>query len=391
MKIDQIVLRHSVDLTQALAPLQACKPQLLLLFGSGDWLHALQPVLAANFPLAKHLGCSTAGEISSHGVSDHSCVVTAVHFEQAQVHAGHAVLRDMADSFAAGQCLAQTLPATGLRAVWVLGQGVNINGSALIGGLSEKLASDVLITGGLAGDEAQFKQTWVLDDSGVHSDHVACVGFYGQSLSMSHGSFGGWMPFGPARKVTRCALNVLYELDGEPALEVYKRYLGEHAQDLPAAGLLFPFSMLGKDQSEVGLIRTILAVDESSGSLTLAGDLDPDGYLRLMHASTDALVDGAQAAAAAAKAAQAQPGQSLALLVSCVGRKLVMGGRVEEEVEAVADVLSQTSVLTGFYSYGEISPFTGGMSCKLHNQTMTITHLMESEAAAVGLNGLGHA
>jgi hypothetical protein len=164
-------------------------------------------------------------------------------------------------------------------------------------------------------------------------------------------------------------------------LDVYKRYLGEHAKDLPAAGLLFPFSMLGHDHTEAGLTRTILAVDEAQGSLTLAGDIDPAGYLRLMHASTDGLVDGAETAAQAAKLALQASGQGLALLISCVGRKLVMGGRVEEEVEAVADVLSRGAVLAGFYSYGEISPFSGDLSCKLHNQTMTITHLMEHTAA----------
>jgi hypothetical protein len=200
---------------------------------------------------------------------------------------------------------------------------------------------------------------------------------YGESLSLGHGSFGGWSPFGPARKVTRCENNVLFELDGEPALGVYKRYLGEHAKDLPASGLLFPFAMLGSDHSEVGLIRTILAVNEVDGSLTLAGDIDPDGYLRLMHASTDALVEGAEAAAQAAKTMFEGDGHGLALLVSCVGRKLVMGGRVDEEVEAVGDVFGQGAVLAGFYSNGEISPFTGEVACKLHNQTMTITYLSE--------------
>jgi hypothetical protein len=259
-----------------------------------------------------------------------------------------------------------------------MGQGVDINGSAMIAGMAEVLGAGILITGGLAGDAAAFKETFVLDDTGVHTGLVTCVGLYGQSLQVAHGTFGGWEPFGPARKVTRCFNNVLYELDGEPALQVYQRYLGSHAKDLPASGLLFPLAMLGRDHSEVGLIRTILAVDEAQGSLTLAGDIDPDGYLRLMHASTDALVDGAEAAALAAHTG-AQPGaQGLALLVSCVGRKLVMGGRVEEEIEAVGDVFGRSAVLAGFYSYGEISPFSGEAACKLHNQTMTITYLTET-------------
>jgi len=382
MQVVQAVLRNLEEVSEVSAawqPLTDIEPQLLLVFGSASWLHALTPILALRFAQAHRLGCSTAGEISGQGVSDGCCVVTAVHFQNTQVQAASTLLAGMDDSWAAGQRLGQAVPLNGLRTVLVLGQGVNINGSALIDGLTGVLGSGVLVTGGLAGDGAAFKETWVLDDAGAHNDRVACIGLYGAGLSVAHGSFGGWMPFGPARKVTRCVSNVLYELDGEPALEIYKRYLGDYAKDLPASGLLFPFAMIGRDHTEVGLIRTILMVDHVQGSLTLAGDIDPDGYLRLMHASTNALVDGAEAAAHAAQLALQHAGQGLAILVSCVGRKLVMGGRVEEEVEAVADVLSQGAVLTGFYSYGEISPFTGGVSCKLHNQTMTITHLMETQ------------
>jgi hypothetical protein len=181
--------------------------------------------------------------------------------------------------------------------------------------------------------------------------------------------------------VTRCEGNVLFELDGEPALAVYKRYLGDYAKDLPASGLLFPFEMLQSEGQPTGLIRTILGIDEAFGSLTLAGAIDASGYLRLMHASTDKLVDGAESAAtqASGKAGDEQ-NASLALLVSCVGRKLVMGGRVDEEVEAVAEVIGKQAVITGFYSYGEISSQLPGVGCALHNQTMTITRISETES-----------
>ena len=377
MRVSQVVLTQSVPQASQWAPLAAIQPQLILAFGSVDALHAGAAAIQHIAPGAHIAGCSTAGEISGDGVADGSLVVTAVAFDQCRVSQVSTELQGMDDSHAAGRRLAQGLEREGLRAILIFGQGVQINGSAVLSGMAEVVGKEIPITGGLAGDGGAFAQTWVLDNQGLSSNRLVCVGLYGAGLQFSHGSFGGWSPFGPARRVTRCASNVLYELDGEPALTVYKRYLGEHARNLPASGLLFPFAMLGQDHGELGLIRTILGVNEADGSLTLAGEIDPDGYLKLMHASTDALVDGAEAAAQAALGAPSSAGDSLAVLVSCVGRKLVMGGRVDEEVEAVADVFGRQTTLTGFYSYGEISPFGQLAECKLHNQTMTITCLSE--------------
>lgn len=363
----------------SLAPLAALDPSLVLVFAAPRFFQdpAFPTLLARVFPQARRVGISTAGEISRQGVGSDSAVITALRFDQGEFSVAATDLVDMADSQAAGRRLAQQLAGPGLKAMLLLSQGVAVNGSELIAGALSALGDDVLLTGGLAGDNGAFARTWALLDDQVSERMVLALGFRGDSLQFSHGSFGGWQSFGPARRATRVAGNVLYELDGEPALEIYKRYLGEYADDLPASGLLFPFAILSDSREETGLIRTLLGIDEAEGSLTLAGDIPEGGFLKLMHASTEALVDGAEAAAQAATQVALGRSPALAILVSCIGRKLVMGDRVDEEVEAVGAVFGQTCTLTGFYSYGEISPFLGTAECKLHNQTMTITCLSE--------------
>ncbi len=380
MEIRQTEFASPADSLERLAPLAAIQPQLALVFGAPAYFQdrTFTARLAQALPAAALVGCSTAGEIGLGGVHQDHCVVTAVRFEGASIQVVSTDLANMADSKAAGRRLAEQLERTGLRALMVFGQGIRINGSALIAGLTGVLGPGIPITGGLAGDNGAFLRTWTLGPAGVSERAIVALGLGGGGLIFSHGSFGGWEPFGPARRVTRCEGNILFELDGVPALGLYKRYLGAYAQDLPASGLLFPLAMLSEDRAHIGIIRTILGIDETDGSLILAGEINPGGYLQLMHASTDRLVDGAESAAQAVLAMRGGSKRGLGVLVSCVGRKLVMGDRVEEEVDAVAATLGATTRLTGFYSYGEISPAPPEGACGLHNQTMTITFLGES-------------
>lgn len=361
--------------------LATIEPQLVLVFGSVALLSrpGWQAALQAACPTAQIVGCSTAGEIGPRGVSEKTAVFTAIRFETGvQVRTAHSFIPDMQDCAQAGREVGAVLASPALRAVLMFGKGVNVNGSAIIEGVVSQVGGGIAVTGGLAGDDGAFQRTLTVLPAQVHPDGLVAVGLYGDDLVLGHGSYGGWVAFGPARKVTRCQGNVLYELDGEPALNIYKRYLGDYAKNLPGSGLLFPFEMLNEDHTALGLIRTILGVNEAEGSLVLAGDIDPNGYLRLMHASTDNLVDGAEEAAQQTQAQlPAEVDGGLAILVSCVGRRLVMGDQVDEEVEAVSAVLGRGCALTGFYSYGEVSPFSSNTDCKLHNQTMTVTYLGE--------------
>lgn len=364
----------------ALSDLPSLRPDLVLVFAGIDQLRRpdTYSILRTAFPDAVLAGCSSAGEITARGMSDHTCVVTAIKFDAVKVRAAIGQVTTMEQSEGTGTSLGAALKAPDLRAVLVFGKGVGINGSALIAGMTAAVGTAVPVSGGLAGDGGAFTETLTVTPTGLDPDGIVAVGFYGDGLRISHGSFGGWQPFGPPRKVTRSVGNILYELDDRSALDLYKDYLGEYAKDLPASGLLFPFEMLDADHRSVGLIRTILGIDAEAGALILAGDIDANGYLRLMHANNEGLVDGAEIAARRARDA-AEGGQGgLGLLVSCVGRKLVMGDAVDEEVEAVSHILGRELPLAGFYSYGEIAPFSSTTECKLHNQTMTVTFLSEA-------------
>lgn len=361
---------------------------LVLAFGATAVLR--QPQLAAKLrsdhPGAHLFGCSTAGEISGTQVTDDSLVATAVRFEHTQLRRAQVSLNKVPDSFQAGEQISQQLPpavrdeATGteerLAHVLVLSDGLKVNGTEFVAGLLKHLPEGVSITGGLAGDGACFSETLVFESETPAKDTIAALGLYGSRLKIGFGCLGGWDPFGPERLVTKSQANVLHELDGHSALGLYKQYLGEHAAGLPATGLLFPLSIrLNTDATPV--VRTILSVDEASQSMTFAGDIPQGAYARLMKANFDRLIDGATGAARSSNAPLRSSPAELALLISCVGRKLVLKQRVEEEVEAVREVLGPQATLTGFYSYGEISPFTPGANCELHNQTMTITTLSE--------------
>lgn len=355
-------------------------PDLVLYFGSGNRLEGepspLQE-LRARFPQAMVAGCSTAGEILQSSVQDDTIVALAVTFAESRVRAELIEVAKAADSFAAAAELGRRLAEPDLKHVLILSDGLGVNGTPLTRGFQSTLPPNVSLTGGLAGDGVRFERTLVGLNAEIGTHRVVAIGFYGAKLQVGFGSGGGWEAFGPKRLVTKSEGNVLKELDGQPALALYKRYLGERATGLPATGLLFPLVLLENRDAENGLVRSILAVDEANQSLTFAGDIPEGHYVRLMKAGLNALVGGAEIAAERASPAAASHPPGFALMVSCVGRKIVMGQRIEEEVDAVLGLLGTSTPAIGFYSYGEICPAGVSNSCDLHNQTMTLTVFTE--------------
>lgn len=354
---------------------------LVIVFGSPD-LDQVRPVideLINSFPQSMRIGCSTAGQMYGDSLLEGGLVVSVILFEHSTIRlavADQAIIQQSADS---GISLASELKSDDLQAVFLLSEGLHVNGSGLLDGMRSVLGDNVVVTGGLAGDNDRFSRTWVLAANEIAADKVVAVGFYGDFIDYRHGSRGGWDVMGPEREVTRSAGNVLYELDGRPALELYKQYLGERAEDLPASGLLFPLAIRNEAEEDGLTVRTILAIDEQQQSITFAGDLPQGSLVQMMYANFDRLVDGANDAATNMTYGVESDGPQLCIGISCVGRKLILGQRTEEEIEAVVEQLPGNAGLIGYYSYGEISPLASGR-CDLHNQTMTLTMIGEKRA-----------
>jgi len=334
--------------------------------------------LRKRYPDAQIIGCTTSGEITGDGVYDDSIHITAMKWERSTLRFISKPVNSMEQSHALGAQIAGELRMDDLKGVFVLSDGLNVNGSELVEGLQEVLPN-IPITGGLAGDDAKFARTLLLNNDKIQDRVVIAVGIYGEDAIVTSGALGGWKPYGPPRRITRSNKNVVYELDNKPALPLYKMYIGYYANELPASGLNFPFAIM--DEKNVNVIRTLLSVNEKDNSLTFAGNIDQGSTVRFLKSDHDSLVMGASEAARQILQKDVNINdKALAICVSCVGRKLVMEAQVADEVFAVQRLLGMQTGITGFYSNGEICSGEDDSHSQLHNQTMTIAYLSEHNA-----------
>jgi hypothetical protein len=353
--------------------------QLVLGFGSSTLVSQEKSFLDIKnkFPNAQIALCSSAGEIYENEVLDDTISLVAIQFKSTTIKTSGINIEDFESSYEAGKTLVKNLPQENLKLIFVLSDGGKVNGSELVKGMNFSKNINVLITGGLAGDGSKFEKTFVGLNQVPQSGKIIAIGFYGNKLVISHGSFGGWESFGLERTVTRSEGNVLFEIDHKNALALYKNYLGKYAEELPGSALLFPLSVKFDDEHKP-IVRTILSIDNENQMITFAGDIPKGSKIRFMKANFDKLIDAAsEAANSCLEMEKNKP--KLAILISCVGRKLIMPNRIDEEIEAISEIFGSGTMLSGFYSYGEISPLNPMENCELQNQTMTITGINEIE------------
>jgi len=351
---------------------------LVLAFGATSLIGntAIYNKLKEEFKDAVIVSASTSGEILDSNVYDDTVVVTAIAFEKTKVNAVSTHFHQHKNSFEVGKYLMNELQSNDLTAVFVISDGSFINGSELVNGLNHNKPEEILVTGGLAGDAARFKQTLVGLNEVASEGRIVAIGFYGNQIQIGHSSLGGWDEFGRERIVTKSNQNVLYELDNRNALDLYKEYLGPYVDELPGSALLFPLSLKVNNES-TNLVRTILTIDEQHKTMTFAGNLPEGSKVRLMKANFEKLISASSEAATQTLNYTQNNAPELAILISCVGRKLILQERTFEEVEAAKNIFGKETMITGFYSYGEISPYNVNATCELHNQTMTITTFSE--------------
>ncbi|WP_299898321.1 FIST N-terminal domain-containing protein [uncultured Aquimarina sp.] len=377
MKIQQYERNGQGEWVATQSYTEKLRNPLVLVFGNRFILEK-EPILeevSGLFGTSEIIIGSSAGEILGGNVSDNTVSLTAIEFERSTIKLSRQnILDNDKNTFETGKKLAAGLPADNLKHIFIVSEGSFVNGSALIDGI-EEVYKDIPCTGGLCGDDARFEKTLVGYNEKPKEGEIVAVGFYGDTLQITSAQYGGWNPFGPERIITKSVDNILYELDNQPALDLYKKYLGDKASELPQSALLYPLSVKTEGRKEA-IVRTILNIDEEKNAMILAGDVPEGSVVQLMMANIDKIAEGASKAAEIAMESRDKDPQ-LALLVSCIGRKLVMDQRVEEEIEEVIEEVGKNAAITGFYSYGELAPFSNSTRCELHNQTMTLTLLSE--------------
>lgn len=363
----------------------ALKPDLIFVFASALFFN--EPVLlnklTAHYPDAEIVGCSTEGQVLKNSVLREELVLTAVEFRSTKVVSHTVEVLSTKNHYEKGLELASLFKKEGLKHVFLLSVSLATYGDDFIKGLRKGFPQEVKVTGGLAGDNKKYNKDFVLDGSREPNSTVAkAIGFYGDSLTITYASVGGWEEKPIKLKATQSSKNVLETINNKPALDVYREVLMLSEDEVGESSIKYPFSVYQVGENEP-VIRAVVGVDTKNKTITFGGNIEEGSTLKIMKASVDRIIEGAGEAATKGLSAIPQSHQvKLALIVSCNSRKTFLNDYVSEEIEQVIDEVGQHTTYTGFYARGEIAPFKQDENVRLHNQTMTLTLFSEEDLSS---------
>lgn len=378
MKVDQFTI-NGPHLDYSVKRIdKAASAQLILLYTSRKqlenpvWLGLLRSV----YPNANIMSCTTSGEIYESELLDDSISAVAISLEHSSIKVASINLKEVENSYEAGKKLVTQFSSSNLQHVLVSCDGWLVDGSELIEGMYKDLSSNVTISGGMAGDGANFSHTLVGLNHKIEQGNIVAAAFYGNKLKVGYGNHGGWDVYGPRMLVTKCNGRIIEEINHKAALPLYKTYIGSDSEGLPGTALKYPLGLIKKGKT-TPLVRTIFNVDEINQTIITGSKIAVGSEICFIRAEFDNIIKGVEQAAESAVSLTDGPVE-LALIVSCIGRKLLFGQDIQEEIEICKKKLGRQTPVIGYYSNGEIST-TDRKYAELHHQMVTITTFSESE------------
>ena len=329
------------------------------------------------------VGSSTAGEITTEGPSNKPSVAVML-IKSPEIKFYAAVGENIAaDARAAGKSAADKVKALAgaeLRAFMMLPDVLVGNGADIVRGVLDSLGEHFPVVGGASGDDFKFVKTFQYLNDKVYSGTVVGLGLVG-NFKIGIGVKHGWLPVGSPMKVTRSTGAVLHELNGAPAINIYRDYFGaEEAkklqeETLAKLAITYPLGMTVAGSDEM-LIRDPITVD-ANGSITCAAEIPEGSEIRLMIGSREEAVKVAKVAAEKAiEQLDGTPAKAV-IIFNCIARNKL------EEIDAIQEAVGKETPLIGFYTYGEQAPLGGEVrnieKCNpaFHNETVVICVLGE--------------
>lgn len=376
--------RAGLEAAQAAIALLPHPPDIIWAFGAIKFdQEQLLAGIGSVAPGVTVIGCSTDGEIATTGLGLDSLVTLAVASDTIRFHTAQ-VEQVSADSYAAGAALGEKFKNLDCSYIQIFTEGIKANADEILLGMKASLGNDISVAGGASGDGGVFKQTFQYHNESVLTDSIVAVAFEGD-FEFSTGVGCGWFPVGIAKKVTKATGNVVYELDGQPALQVYEKYLGRHASKLPAVGVEYPLGLLAPtsepDDSDTFVCRATMGVDHQAGSITFAGDIPEGVWVKMTMGYESDIIQAATEAARTAmdkllgRNPEIKP--KIVFIYSCMARKIVLGSKTQNEIAAVQNIVGDTIPIIGFYTYGEFAPAGESNASYFHNETVTLSIIGE--------------
>lgn len=371
--------------SMATASLQGKTPTFIMLFASPTVYNQEELVTALKSldPSVVVIGCSTAGEITSAGGSLDSSVALMTIFADQMKFVSGIGNNIKEDARGAGKELAQSIMGIDgkPRAAIVLPDGLAGNGADIVRGVLDVFGQDFMVAGGSAGDDYLFKQTYEYYGDKVVSGSVVGVGLYG-NFAFGVGVRHGWIPIGSSRIATKSEGNVLYELDGKPAIQIYEENFGKErnlvdkTEPLARLAITYPLGIPAPNKDGY-LIRDPITVDDR-GAITCAAEIPQGSEVSIMIGSTEEAIDAAEDAARKALAQVEGRPIRAAFLFNCIARKKLLMAKKQTEIDRIQGILGKDVPLIGFYTYGEQAPLGGEIiTCSFHNETDVIFLLAE--------------